>query len=47
MNASFKDGVLILYIPRKEAKAVLEKKTILIEGCFFADAETGKVYKAR
>ena len=32
VKASFKHGVLSLCIPKKEAKAVPEKKTILIEG---------------
>ena len=32
IKASFKDGVLSLNIPKKEAKEVPEKKTIMIEG---------------
>ena len=32
IKASFKHGVLSLNIPKKEAKAVPEKKTIMIEG---------------
>ena len=32
VKASFKHGVLSLSIPKKEAKAVPEKKTIMIEG---------------
>ena len=32
VKASFKQGVLSLNIPKKEAKAVPEKKTIMIEG---------------
>ena len=32
IKASFKQGVLSLNIPKKEAKAVPEKKTIMIEG---------------
>ena len=32
IKASFKHGVLSLSIPKKEAKAVPEKKTIMIEG---------------
>ena len=32
VKASFKHGVLSLNIPKKEAKAVPEKKTIMIEG---------------
>ena len=32
IKASFKHGVLSLCIPKKEAKAVPEKKTIMIEG---------------
>ncbi len=32
VKASFKDGVLSLCLPKKEAKAVPEKKTIMIEG---------------
>ena len=32
VKASFKHGVLSLCLPKKEAKAVPEKKTIMIEG---------------
>ena len=32
VKASFKHGVLSLNIPKKEEKAVPEKKTIMIEG---------------
>jgi len=32
VKAKFEDGVLKLSIPKKDAQAVPEKKTILIEG---------------
>ena len=32
IKARFEDGVLRLVIPKKEAKKVEEKKTIMIEG---------------
>ena len=32
VKASYEDGVLHLIIPKKDAKKVPEKKTILIEG---------------